>query len=42
LHSEKKVRKLKRETHHERICDLHKQQVFIRERRLERDPGPSE
>jgi hypothetical protein len=31
--------KLKRETQGERICDLHKQHVFIRERRPERDLG---
>jgi hypothetical protein len=36
------VKKLKRETHQERICDLYKQQVFIRERRPEKDPWPSE
>jgi hypothetical protein len=40
--SERKVKKLKRETHQERICALHKQQVFIRERRPEGDPRPSE
>jgi hypothetical protein len=37
-----KVKKLKRETHQERMCNLHKQQVFIRERRSERAPQPSE
>jgi hypothetical protein len=40
--TERKVKKLKRETHRERICDFHKQQVFIRERRPERAPRPSE
>jgi hypothetical protein len=39
--SERKVKKLKIETHQERICNLHKQQVFIMERRPERDPWPS-
>jgi hypothetical protein len=42
MFQEKKVKKLKKETYWERICDLHKQQVFIRERRPERDPRPSE
>jgi hypothetical protein len=40
--SERKVKKQKRETHQDRICNLHKQQVFIRERIPERDPQPSE
>jgi hypothetical protein len=37
---ERKMKKQEREQ--ERICDLYEQQVFIRERRPERDPRPSE
>jgi hypothetical protein len=40
--NERKVKKLIRGTYRERICDLQKQQFFIRERRPERDPPPSE
>jgi hypothetical protein len=36
------VRERERERERERICDLYKQQVFIRERRPERAPRPSE
>jgi hypothetical protein len=32
----------RKERDRERICNLCKQQVFIRERRPERDPWPSE
>jgi hypothetical protein len=40
--NERKVKKPERETYQKRTCNLHKQQVFIRERRPERDPQPSE
>jgi hypothetical protein len=39
---ERKMKKQERERDRERICDLCKQQVFIRERRPEKDPWPSE
>jgi hypothetical protein len=37
-----KEREREREREQERICNLYKQQVFIMERRPERDPRPSE
>jgi hypothetical protein len=36
------VREKEKERDQEKICDLYKQQVFIRERRPDRDPQSSE
>jgi hypothetical protein len=36
------MKKQGRKRDQERICNLYNQQVFIRERRPERDPRPSE